>query len=256
MTSEHRSPPRRRSKKWVVVAGVALGVLATAAVASLAWGTVSEGRRKARAEAALHAALGQWCSGESLDRVQDTKSGDCFDEFVSRIATAPRPTSYQVSGVSWVRGGAYSVYSVPVTLSFAGGPETRQYEVEVPKKSGKCFIRTTASEDVSGTESHAQAVLRAWLDTWLAGEGMAAFRSRHPEADAELTTDIPWAPLKSEGKTLVRYEVTGVGPRPKGFRFTVAAVLEGRGTPETKVLRYEVYKDRFLSDGRWTVTGI
>lgn len=131
------------------------------------WNTVSENRRKARAEEAVHTALKQWCSDEPLDQVRDTKSGDFFDEFGSRMAMAPRPTTYQVSGFSWVRGGTYSVYRVSVTLSFVGGSETRQYEVEVSKKSGKCFIKTTASEDISGTESHARTVLQAWLDNWV-----------------------------------------------------------------------------------------
>lgn len=141
MTSEDRSPSQRRSKKWIVVSGIALGVMAIAIGAFLVWNTVAENRRKARAEEAVHTALKQWCSDESLDKVEDTRSGDFFDEFVSRISMAPRPTFYQVSSISWVRGGAFSVYSVPVTLSFAGGPETRQYEVEVSKSRASASSR-------------------------------------------------------------------------------------------------------------------
>jgi hypothetical protein len=41
-----------------------------------------------------------------------------------------------------------------------------------------------------------------------------------------------------------------------GYRFAVTAIIEDRGTPETKILRYAVYKDRMLSEGRWTITGL
>ena len=50
-----------------------------------------------------------------------------------------------------------------------------------------CFITTKASEDISGTEAHARSVLRAWLDSWVAGEDMATFEKKHPEAAAKMT---------------------------------------------------------------------
>jgi len=240
--------------KWLRAGGLAAGVLLIGVIAFFAWRTIAESRRKARAEEAVHTALKQWCSDEPLDQVRDTKAGDFFDEFYSRVSTAPRPSTYQISNVSRVRGGADSVYEVPVTLSFAGGPETRLDEVEVHKKSGKCSIKTKSSEDVSGTESHARSVLQAWLDCWVAGEDMTAFK-KHPEADAKMAADVTWASLSSAGKRLVRYEVTSVTPAPEGFRFVVTATIEVHGTPETKVLRHTVYKDRVLSGGRWCVTG-
>lgn len=246
---------KRRRMKWLVVGGLAVGILLIGATAFFTWRTIAESRRKARAEEAVHTALKQWCSDEPLDQVRDTKAGDFFDEFYSRVSTAPRPSTYQISKVSWVRGGAYGVYEVPVTLTFAGGPETRLYEVEVHKQSGKCSIKTKSAEDTSGTESHARSVLQAWLDCWVAGEDMATFKRKNPEADAKMTADVTWASLSSAGKRLVRYEVTSVTPAPKGFRFVVTATIEVHGTPETKILRYTVYKDRVLSGGRWCVTG-
>ena len=119
----------------------------------------------------------------------------------------------------------------------------------VHKKSGECFIQTKASEDISDSESHARSILQAWLDCWVAGEDMATFMKKNPEADAKMTADVTWASLSSAGKRLVRYEVTSVTPTPKGFRFVVTATIEVNGTPATKVLRYTVYKDRVLSGG-------
>lgn len=121
--------------------------------------------------------------------------------------------------------------------------------------SGKCFIKTLASEDISGTEAHARSLLRAWLDSWVVGEGQKDFVARHPEAAGKMTMDVTRADLTSRGQRLVRYEVTSSVPTPKGYRFTVTAVIEDRGTPETKILYYEVFKDRVLSEGRWTISG-
>ncbi len=144
------------------------------------------------------------------------------------------------------------------SLTFPGGPETRVYGVAVDRKSGKCLVVKHAGEDISGTEAHARSVLQAWLDTWVAGGDMAGFKAKHPEAAAKMTIDSNWAFLSSEGKRLVQYDITSAGPAPGpsgGFRFTVTAILEQQGRPETKLLRYEVFKDRMLSEGRWTVLG-
>ena len=99
-------------------------------------------------------------------------------------------------------------------------------------------------------------MLRAWLDAWVADEDMTTFMRKHPEAAAKMTMDVTWADLHSKGKRLVRYEIITAAPAPKGFRFTVTATIEDRGTPETVILRYAVYKDRTLSGGRWTITGL
>lgn len=171
---------------------------------------------------------------EPLDSSGDTKAGDIFVGFVSRMSTEPRPAAYEISKASWVRGGASSVYEVPVTLTFAGGPETRLYEVAIDKKSGKCSIDTKSSEDVSGTESHARSVLQAWLDCWVAGETMTTFKKKHPEAAAAMTMDTAWASRNSAGERLVRYEVTNAQPTAKGFRFIVTATIEDRGTPRRR----------------------
>src|SRR5581483_7819616 len=129
---------------------------------------------------------------EPLEQTQDTASGDFFDEFVARTSLDLRPTAYQITGVTRVKRGTYDV---AVTLIFPGGPETRMYKVEVSKKSGKCFITTKVSEDISGTEAPARTVLRAWLDSWAAGEDMATFKKKHPEAAAKMTMDVTWASL-------------------------------------------------------------
>lgn len=253
MPSDETSHKKRRTKKWLIVTGVTLGLLLIGVAAFVTWSTVAEGRRKERAEDSVHTALKQWCSDEPLDPVRDTTAGDYFDEFTARTSSAPRPTGYQVTGVSRVKD---RTYHVAATLTFAGGPETRLYEVEVSKKSDKCFIKTAASEDVSGTESHARSVLQSWLDSWAAGEDMATFKRKHPEAAAKMTVDTTWASLTSAGKKLVRYDITTAAPAPgSGYRFTVTAVLEERGTPETKILRYTVSKNRALSGGRWAITG-
>ena len=99
-------------------------------------------------------------------------------------------------------------------------------------------------------------MLQAWLDCWVAGESMATFKQKHPEAAGKMTFDSTWAVLSASGKKLVQYDITNAGPAAGGgYRFTVTAVLEQRGTPETKILRYTVFKDRTLSGGRWCVTG-
>ena len=74
--------------KWLVVGGLAVGILLIGATAFFTWRTIAESRRKARAEEAVHTALKQWCSDEPLDQVRDTKGGDFFDEFYSRVSTA------------------------------------------------------------------------------------------------------------------------------------------------------------------------
>lgn len=252
MPQEQDRPQKALGKKWLVVGGVALGLLLTGVAAFVAWSSVTENRQQVRAKEAVETALQQWCSDEPLDQVRDTKAGDFFDEFLSRTSTAPRPTEYRTSSTVRVKD---RTYEVAATLTFAGGPETRVYLVEVGKKSGKCSITTKASEDVSGTESHARSVLQAWLDCWVAGEDMAAFKRKHPEAAGKMTVDTTWASLTAAGKKLVKYDITTATPAPGGFHFTVTAILEERGTPETKILRYAVYKDRVLSGGRWTVTG-
>lgn len=243
-----------RKKKRLVIAGVAaLALILLGGGTYLVWDRIAENRRQARTEEAVHTALGQWCSNQPLGQTQDTTAGDFFDEFVARTSFDLRPTGYQITGVRRIKA---RTYEVAATLNFPGGPETRLYKVEVYKKSGKCCITTQASEDISGTEAHARSVLRAWLDAWLAGEDMATFKRKHPEAAAKMTMDITWASLTAAGKRLVQYDITNVTPAPgRGYRFTVTAILEERGTPETKILRYSVYKDRVLSGGRWCVTG-
>jgi len=255
MPQQPDQPRKGLAKKWIVVGGAALGFLLIGIVAFVAWSSITESRRQARAREAVDTALTQWCSDEPLDQVRDTKAGDFFDEFFSRTSTAPRPTEFRITSFARVKDRAYEVI---VTLTFAGGPETRVYTVEVGKTSGKCSITTKASEDVSGTESHARSVLQAWLDSWAAGDDMATFKRKHPEADGKMTSDVAWASLSSAGKKLVRYDITSATPAPGlsgGFRFAVTATIEDRGTPETKILRYTVYKDRVLSGGRWCITG-
>lgn len=253
MPQKPDQPRKRLAKTWLIGGGAAFGLLLIGVVAFVAWRSVTESRQQARAREAVETALQQWCSDEPLDQVRDTKAGDFFDEFFSRTSTAPRPTEYHISSFDRVKD---RTYEVAATLSFPGGREMRVYLVEFGKKSGKCSITTKASEDVSGTESHARSVLQAWLDCWVAGEDMAAFKKKHPEASARMTADVAWASLSSAGKKLVRYEITNATSAPGGgYRFTVAATVEDRGTPETKILRYAVYKDRTLSGGRWCVMG-
>ena len=55
-----------------------------------------------------------------------------FSEFGSRLSTDPRPTGYQVTGIT---RGEKNSYMVAATLTFAGGAENRLYDVEVSKKS-------------------------------------------------------------------------------------------------------------------------
>jgi len=63
-------------------------------------------------------------------------------------------------------------------------------------------------------------------------------------------------PEFTAGKKLVRYDITNAtSAAGGGYRFTVTATIEDRGTPETKIFRYTVYKDRALSGGRWCVMG-
>jgi hypothetical protein len=253
--------PRRSRKKLLITAGiVVLALILLGGGSFLVWNTVAESRRQAKAEEAIRTALDQWCSSEPLDKLRVTNSEDYFDEIRLRLSTDPRPTGYQITGITREgRRRGYSTYHVSVTLTFPGGPETRLYNVGLNEKSGTYFITTKASEDISGTESHARSILRAWLDSWVAGEDMATFKKKHPEAAAKMTMDITWASLSAAGKRLVSYDITNVTPAPGpsgGFRFTVTAIIEAQGKPETKILRYDVFKDRMLSEGRWTVMGM
>jgi hypothetical protein len=243
-----------RTRRRLLIVGVAvLVILLLGGGSYLVWDTIAENRRQARAEEAVRTALSQWCSDQPLGQTQDTASGDFFDEFVSRTSLDLRPTGYEITGVTRVKT---RTYEVAATLTFPGGPETRVYKVEIYKKSGKCSITTKASEDISGTEGHARNQLRAWLDAWVTGEDMATFKKKHPEAAAKMTVDTTWAALTAAGKRLVQYDITNAtAAAGGGYRFTVTAVLEERGTPETRILRYAVYKDRTLSEGRWTITG-
>lgn len=252
----HSNEQRQRGHrgKWLAIGGAALGVLLIGIVAYVTWNVVSERNRKAKAEDAVRSALTLWCSDQPLPDLDAAFANTAyqFSEFGSRIPTDPRPSGYQITGVT--RGE--KSYLVAVTLTFIGGAETRVYEVDVSRQSGKCFISTKASEDVSGTEAHARSILQSWLDTWVAGGDMAGFKKAHPEAAAKMTVDVTWASLSSAGKRLVSYDITNTtSAAGGGYRFTVTAVLEERGTPETKILRYAVYKDRALSGGRWCVTG-
>ena len=254
MRQELDQPQKRLAKRWLVVGGAALGLLLIGIVTFVTWSTVAESRRKAKAEEAIRSALTLWCSDQPLPEVMSMMSSEMyyFGEFVG-LSTDPRPTAYQITGIT---RGEKNSYLVAATLTFAGGAETRLYNVEVWKKSGKCSISTRASEDVSGTESHARSILRAWLDCWVAGESMATFKQKQPEAAGKWTVDTTWAVLLASGKKLVQYDITNAAPAAGGgYRFTITAILEERGTPETKILRYTVFKDRTLSGGRWCVTG-
>ena len=178
---------------------------------------------------------------------------DQFSEFGSRLSIDSRPTGYQITGIT---RGEKNNYLVAATLTFAGEAETRLYDVGVSKKSGKCLNSTKASEDISGTESHARPMLQAWLDFWVSRESTATFKQKYPEAAAKMTMDTTWAVLSASGKKFVQYDITNAGPAAGGGnRFTVTAALEERGTPETKILRYTVCTDRVLSGGRWCVMG-
>ena len=253
MPQESDQPRKRHAKKWLVVGGAGLSLLLIGVVTFVTWNTVAENRRKAKAEEMVRSALTLWCSDQPLPDVLQMVSSDTyqFSDFGTRLS--PRPTGYQITGIT---RGEKNNYLVAATLTFAGGAETRLYDVEVLKKSGKCLISTKASEDISGTESHARSMLQAWLDSWVAGESMATFKQKHPEAAGKWTVDTTWAVLSASGKKLVQYDITNSGPATGGgYRFTVTAVLEERGTPETKILRYTVFKDRDLSGGRWCVTG-
>jgi hypothetical protein len=252
-TTNHTAGRTRRP--LFVIAGIAaLALILLGGGSYLLWDTIAESRRRARAEEAVRTALNQWCSNQPLGQTQDTATGDFFDEFVARTSFDLRPTGYEITGVTRVKT---RTFEVAATLTFPGGPETRVYKVEIYKKSGKCSITTKASEDVSGTELHARSILRAWLDSWVAGEDMATFKTKHPEAAAKMTMDVTWASLTAAGKRLVQYDISNATPAPGGgYRFTVTAIIEDRGTPETKILRYDVFKDRTLSQGRWTITGM
>lgn len=255
MPNEKEHLQKSNRMKWLVIGGAALGLLLIGVVTFVTWNTVAESRRKAKAEETVRSALTLWCSEQLLPDVMQMVSSDTyqFSEFGSRLSTDPRPTGYQITGIT---RGEKNNYLVAATLTFAGGAETRVYDVEVFKKSGKCLISTKASEDISGTESHARSMLQAWLDCWVAGESMTTFKQKHPEAAGKMTVDTTWAVLSASGKKLVQYDITNAGPAAGGgYRFTVTAVLEERGTPETKILRYTVSKDRVLSGGRWCVTG-
>ena len=251
MPNEKERSQKSNRMKWLVIGGVAAGLLLIGVIAFFTWRMLGESRRKAKAEEAVHSALTLWCSDQPLPDVMQMLSNDTyqFSEFGSR----PRPAGYQITCIT---RGEKNNYLVAATLTFAGGAETRLYDVEVLKKSGKCLISTKASEDISGTESHARSILQAWLDCWVAGQSMATFKQKHPEAAAKMTMDTTWAVLSASGKKLVQYDITNSGPAAGGgYRFTVTVVLEERGTPETKILRYTVFKDRDLSGGRWCVTG-
>ncbi len=254
MRQELDQPRKRLAKRRLVVGGAALGLLLIGIVTFVTWSTVAESRRKAKAEVAVRSALTLWCSDQPLPEIMSMMSSEMyyFGEFV-RLSNDPRPTAYQITGIT---RGEKNSYLVAATLTFAGGAETRLYDVDVIKKSGKCLISTKASEDISGTESHARSMLQAWLDCWVAGESMATFKQKHPEAAGKWTFDSTRAVLSASGKKLVQYDITNAGPAAGGgYRFTVTAVLEERGTPETKILRYTVFKDRVLSGSRWCVTG-
>lgn len=244
--------PLWRRKKFLLALGLVVSTLLIAVAILFVFDRISESRRQARAEEAVRGALDQWCSNESLDQVKKTHSGDDFLEFVGRTPFDPRPTGYQITNVTKAKKARYSV---SVTLSFPGGPETRLFEVDVYDDSGKCFITTKASEDVSGSATHAQAILQAWLDSWVANEDLETFKKKHPEAAGQMTTDLVWGLCRAEGKRLVKYEFTTVTPSTKGYNFTVTAIIEDRGKPETRILHYELFKDRLLSQGRWTIIG-
>lgn len=255
MPNENGQSERSKGARWILLGGVALGVLVVAAVVFFIWSVVSESRRKARAEEVIHSALSLWCSEGPLPDVLSMVDSDTyyFSEFGRRRPTDPRPTGYQVTGIT---RGEKGTYLVATTLSFPGGAETRLYQVEVNSKSWKCSIDTKASEDVSGTEDHARRVLRAWLDCWVAGESVATFKEKHPEAAGKWNMDISRATLTGAGKKLVQYDITSARPATGGgYHFTVTATLDAAGKPETQILRYTVAKDRTLSGGRWCITG-
>ena len=234
--SANHSATRTRRRLLLVGIGVLLAVIFLGGGCYLVWDTIAAKRRQARAEEAIRTALDQWCSSQPIDKLPLSGGEDYFDEIRLRLsANDPRPTGYQITGITREgRSRGYSSYHVAVTLTFPGGQETRVYNVGLKEKAGTFFITTKASEDISGTEAHARSVLRAWLDSWVAGKDMATFKKDHPEAAAKMTMDIKWAALNAEGKRLIQYDFTNVTPAPGGgYRFTVTAIIEAAGTPET-----------------------
>lgn len=254
--SGERHRPRRELRRNLVVGGVVFGLLALGLGGYFGWTAVVNHRRMAEAEQLVRSGLDRWRGGEPFEQLKgpDVKHYFSDPSFVNKM----RPLDYEITGVRSGRGG---VCEVSVTLTFAGGPETRVYDAIILPEKGTSSVHAIASEDVSNTESHARPILRAWLDTWVAGGTMTAFKQAHPEAAAAMTTDTTWAVLSSTGKRLVRYDITSVTTVPApglstGFRFTVTAIIEEQGRPETRILHYDLYKDRTLSQGRWSVMGM
>lgn len=247
--NDSRKPPRRRVPLVVGIIA-ALGVLGVGSF--LTWNAVVESRDQTKADAAVRAALDRWCSNESFEELRRRYKEDFFADPVMLLPSSPRPTGYQITRV---KRTADKTCEVAVTLFFQGGPETRVYQVMLPEETGRSSITTKVSDDISGTESHARSMLQNWLTCWVAGEDMNAFKNKYPHAAGKMTTDLTWADLKSRGKRLVSYDITNSTTTMMGFKFTVAVVIEDRGSAETKILFYEVFKDRLLSDGRWTITG-
>jgi hypothetical protein len=91
------------------------------------------------------------------------------------------------------------------------------------------------------------------MDNWLAGAPENEFKDKHPEAGGKLSADFERASSQAAGKRLARYEVTGSRQTPNGYRFSVSVTIDDRGTAETKLLHYDVFKDRTLGEGRWTI---
>ena len=114
-----------------------------------------------------------------IEKLRDDDTADFFEEVFSGTSTTPRPTGYQVTSVTRAKKGTYHA---AVTLNFPIGPETRLYEVDVSDPD-KCFIKTLASDDVSGTESYRISPIRyrssrvaQWKPT--TGRTTAGFRAR------------------------------------------------------------------------------
>ena len=163
-----------------------------------------------------------------------------------------RPQRYEITGV---RTKDRTTYEVSATLTFLAGPETRVYEVSL-HDTDQSITTTKASEDISGTEEHARSILQSWLDSWIAGGDMMTFKKKHPEVSATMARDGNWASLSSEGKRLIRYEIINAAKTSTGFNYTISAMIEARGIPETKILYYYLGKDRnyMVGDGRWDIS--
>jgi len=62
MPNEKEHSQKSNRMKWLVIGGVALGLLLIGVIAFFTWSTIAESRRKAKAEESVRSALTLWCS--------------------------------------------------------------------------------------------------------------------------------------------------------------------------------------------------